>query len=54
MEFVEKFKKARMEKGLKQMDWVTCLSEGKKMKLFNYKNTAILRTQFNKYMKNKN
>ncbi|GAA5816547.1 hypothetical protein MFLAVUS_010077 [Mucor flavus] len=27
MEFVENFKKARMEKGLNKMDWVTCLAE---------------------------
>ncbi|KAI9350400.1 hypothetical protein BD770DRAFT_413048 [Pilaira anomala] len=47
MDLVEKFKKARIEKGLKQMDWVTCLSEDKKKKWFNYKNTATIRTQFN-------
>jgi hypothetical protein len=53
MEFVESFKKTRMEKGLRKMDWVTCLSEGKKRKLFNYKNTSSLRNQFAKYLKNK-
>lgn len=53
MEFVENFQKTRMEKGLKKMDWVTCLSEGKKMKLLSYKNTSSLRNQYAKYIKNK-
>lgn len=30
MEFVESFKKARIQKGFSQMDWVTCLAEGKR------------------------
>lgn len=30
MQFVEQFKQARIEKGLTKMDWLTCLSEGKK------------------------
>jgi hypothetical protein len=53
MEFVENFKKARMEKGLNKMDWVTCLAEDKKMQLFSCKNTSSLRNQYAKYLRNK-
>lgn len=33
MEFVEQFKEARTQKGLKKMDWITCLDEGEKLGL---------------------
>jgi hypothetical protein len=34
------------------MDWVLCLDQGKKMKLFDYKNAKTLQTQIEKYTKN--
>ncbi|CAO0792749.1 unnamed protein product [Mucor circinelloides] len=37
MEFVDNFKKARIEQGKKRMDWVLCFNQGIKMKLFDYK-----------------
>lgn len=52
MQFVEQFKKARIEKGLTRMDWVTCLAKcRKKNLLINYKNGNSLRSQFTKYTK---
>ena len=52
MEFVDNFKKTRIAQGKKRMDWVLCLDQGKKMKLFDYKNAKTLQTQFEKYTKN--
>ncbi|KAG1132071.1 hypothetical protein G6F37_013642 [Rhizopus arrhizus] len=53
MHFVENFKKTRMEKGHKKMDWVACLEDGKQLGLLNYKNPDALRNQFSKFMKQK-
>jgi hypothetical protein len=52
MEFVDNFKKTRIALGKKRMDWVTCLDQGKKMKLFDYRNPKTLQTQFEKYKNN--
>ncbi|KAL9558163.1 hypothetical protein PS6_001428 [Mucor atramentarius] len=43
----------RIALGKKRMDWVLCLDQGKKMKLFDYKNTKTLQTQFEKYTKSR-
>lgn len=52
MQFVERFKQARIARGLTKMDWLTCLSEGqKKNLLLNYKNRSSLRDQFAKFIR---
>ncbi|CDH49553.1 predicted protein [Lichtheimia corymbifera JMRC:FSU:9682] len=50
MEFVAKYKKARMDKGKKRMDWQACMAAGRKEGLLlNYKNTNTLKNQFAKF-----
>lgn len=52
MQFVERFKQARIARGLTKMDWLTCLSEGqKKNLLLNYKNRSSLRDQFARFIR---
>lgn len=53
MDFVEHFKQARIQKGLKKMDWIVFLKEGKQLGLLNYKNADALRNQFSKFTKRK-
>lgn len=43
MDFVEKFKQARIQKGHAKMDWITCLEEGKRLGLLKCKNPDALR-----------
>jgi hypothetical protein len=52
MDFVEKFKQTRIQKGHRRMDWITCLEEGQRLGLLNYKNPDALRNQFSKFRKN--
>ncbi|KAG2213061.1 hypothetical protein INT47_011210 [Mucor saturninus] len=51
MKFVEQFKQARMEKGLTKMDWLTCLAEGRKRNLLDYKNSSTFGNQSAKDIK---
>lgn len=53
MDFVEKFKQARIQKGHTKMDWITRLEEGKRLGLLKYKNPDALRDQFSKFTKQK-
>lgn len=53
MNSVVQFKQARIQKGLKRIDWITCLNESKQLGLFSYKNANVLRNQFSKFTKQK-
>jgi hypothetical protein len=46
MNFVEKFKQTRIQKGHTKMDWITCLEDGKRLGLLDYKNPDALRNQY--------